>query len=163
MNLWKKRRLIFHFAGGEVGFWQGKVDKLIDDFRDFKPTILTMVPRLLNKLYDKVRSESRKKGLIGRILFRLAVRTKLEFIRRGDFSQNTIWDKLIFHKVRQSFGGKVTRVVSTSAPLSAEVCAFSRAAFPVCLSNVTVKQNASSVAHKHRITSNLVKQAFLQQ
>ncbi|CAF1423303.1 unnamed protein product [Adineta ricciae] len=121
--------LALTYLGGEIGFWQGKVDKLIDDFHDFKPSIITMVPRLLNKLYDRVRSESRKKGLIGRILFRLAVRSKLEFIRRGDFSQNTIWDKLIFHKVRQSFGGKMSCVVSTSAPLSAEVCAFSRAAF----------------------------------
>ena len=112
-----------------MGFWQGKVEKLVDDFRDFQPTILTMVPRLLNKLYDKVRLESRKKGIIGRILFRLAIRSKLAFIRRGNFSQNTIWDQIIFEKIRQSFGGKVTRVISTSAPLSAEVCGFSRAAF----------------------------------
>jgi long-chain acyl-CoA synthetase len=118
-----------NFLGGEIGFWQGKVDKLIDDFRDFRPTILTMVPRLLNKLYDKVRLELRKKGFIGRILFQLAVQTKLALIRRGNFSQNTIWDKIIFNKIRQSFGGQVNRVISTSAPLSAQVCGFSRAVF----------------------------------
>ena len=117
------------FVGGHVGFWQGKVDKLLDDLRDFQPTILTMVPRLLNRLYDKVRSESHKKGIIGRILFRLAVRSKLALIRRGNFSQNTIWDKVMFHKIRQSFGGQVVRVMSSSAPLSFEVCQFSRAAF----------------------------------
>ncbi|UJR15663.1 hypothetical protein I4U23_002597 [Adineta vaga] len=117
------------YLGGEIGFWQGKVDKLVDDFHDFQPTLITMVPRLLNKLYDKVRSELRKKGLIGRILFRMAVRIKLELIRRGNFSQDTIWDKLIFNKIRQSFGGKVNRVISSSAPLSPDVCRFSRAAF----------------------------------
>jgi len=117
------------FLGGETGFWQGKIDKLADDFRDFQPTLLTMVPRLLNKLYDKVRLDLRKKGIIGRILFRLAIRSKLAFIQRGDFSQNTIWDKIIFQKIRRAFGGKVTRVISTSAPLSTEVCRFSRAAF----------------------------------
>ncbi|CAF4218933.1 unnamed protein product, partial [Rotaria sordida] len=117
------------YLGGEVGFWQGKVDKLIDDFHDFQPTILAMVPRLLNKLYDKVRLELRKKGILGRILFRLAIRSKLALIRRGNFSQNTIWDKVIFNKIRQSFGGKINRVISSSAPLSSEVCRFSRAAF----------------------------------
>jgi len=117
------------YIGGQIGFWQGKVDKLIDDFHDFRPTILTMVPRLLNRLYDKVRSEMRKKGILGRILFRVAIRSKLALIRRGDFSQNTIWDKIIFNKIRQSFGGQVNRVVSSSAPLSPEVCRFSRAAF----------------------------------
>jgi long-chain acyl-CoA synthetase len=101
----------------------------MDDFRDFQPTILAMVPRLLNKLYDKVRSEMRKKGIFGRILFQLAVQNKLALIRRGNLSQNTIWDKLIFNKIRQSFGGQITRIISTSAPLSAQVCGFSRAVF----------------------------------
>ena len=88
-----------------------------------------MVPRLLNKLYDKVRLEFRKKGILGRMLFRLAVRSKLALIRRGDYSRNTIWDRILFEKIRQGFGGKVTRVVSSSAPLSTQVCGFSRAAF----------------------------------
>jgi long-chain acyl-CoA synthetase len=120
---------LLNFSGGEVGFWQGKVDKLLDDFHDFRPTFLSIVPRLLNKVYDKVRSEIRKKGLPGRILFRLAVKGKMALIKRGDFSQDTIWDKVLFEKVRQQFGGQVRRVISTSAPLSAEVCEFARAAF----------------------------------
>lgn len=117
------------YLGGEIGFWQGKVEKLLDDFRDFRPTLLSIVPRLLNKLYDRVRSEAIKKGLLGRIMFRLAVTNKLALIRRGDFAQDTIWDKLLFDKVRKQFGGQVRRVVSSSAPLSSEVCQFSRAAF----------------------------------
>ena len=117
------------YLGGEVGFWQGKVDKLADDFHDFRPTLLSMVPRLLNKLYDAVRSEALKKGLVGRILFRLAVNGKLALIRRGDYSRNTLWDLLLFNKVRARFGGRVRRVISSSAPLSAEVCEFARAAF----------------------------------
>ena len=88
-----------------------------------------MVPRLLNKLYDKVGAEMNKKGLVGRILFGLAVRSKFALLRRGNSSQNTIWDKIIFQKVRQSFGGKVNRVIATSAPLSVEVCRFSRSVF----------------------------------
>lgn len=42
---------------------------------------------------------------------------------------DTVWDQLIFDKVRQQFGGKVQRVISSSAPLSPEVCQFARAAF----------------------------------
>jgi len=37
------------YLGGEIGFWQGNVNKIMDDFHDFRPTLLTMVPRLLNK------------------------------------------------------------------------------------------------------------------
>jgi long-chain acyl-CoA synthetase len=122
-------RIYIHVLGGEIGFWQGKVDKLLDDFRDFRPTFLSIVPRLLNKLYDRVRSQAIKNGLLGRALFRLAINNKLALIRRGDFSQTTIWDMVFFDKVREQFGGQVRRVVSSSAPLSPEVCQFSRAAF----------------------------------
>jgi long-chain acyl-CoA synthetase len=101
----------------------------MDDFREFKPTFLAMVPRLLNKLYDKVRLESNKKGIVGRIVFQLAVRNKLALIQRGIFSQNTIWDRIMFKKIRQLFGDQVNLVISTSAPLSAQICAFSRAVF----------------------------------
>ena len=101
----------------------------MDDFRDFRPTILTMVPRLLNRLYDTVRLKFRKGGIIGRGIFRLVVRSKLAFIRRGNFSQNTIWDRLVFDEIRKQFGGQINRVISSSEPLSRDVCRFSRAAF----------------------------------
>ncbi|CAF0768072.1 unnamed protein product [Didymodactylos carnosus] len=117
------------YLGGTVGFWQGKVDKLMDDFRDFKPTLLTMVPRLLNKLYDRVMSETRKKGLLARGFVKLAVKAKLAHMRRGNSNPNTIWDYLLFNAIRQRFGGQINRVVSTSAPLSPNVADFCRAAF----------------------------------
>ncbi|CAF4566947.1 unnamed protein product [Rotaria socialis] len=46
---------------GEIGFWQGNANKLINEFNDFRPNLLTMVPRLLNKLYDTVMSETSRK------------------------------------------------------------------------------------------------------
>jgi long-chain acyl-CoA synthetase len=115
--------------GGEIGFWQGSVDKLMDDFRTFQPNILTMVPRLLNKLYDKVTHETEKKGFLAEYVLRKAIRSKMKRIAQGDFSQTTLWDRLIFAKIRSAFGGNVKRVFSTSAPLSTEVAEFSRAVF----------------------------------
>jgi long-chain acyl-CoA synthetase len=115
--------------GGEVAFWQGSVDKLMDDFREFKPNILTMVPRLLNKLHDKVMSETQKKGWLARTMMQIAIRAKCNDIEKGCFSQNTVWDRLIFEKIRSAFGGQVKRVVSSSASLSPDVARLSRAIF----------------------------------
>ncbi|CAF1477915.1 unnamed protein product, partial [Didymodactylos carnosus] len=117
------------FVGGTIGFWQGSVVKLMDDFRDFKPTILPIVPRLLNKLYDKVMSETTKKGFLTRALVQLAIRRKLAEIRRNNLKQNTIWDYLVFNKIRKNFGGQVDRVVCGSAPLLSDVADFTRAMF----------------------------------
>ena len=116
-------------SGGEIGFWQGDVEKLKDDFRDFHPTVLTMVPRLLNKLHDRVMTEVQGKNMFAGCLFRMGLRAKLSQIDRGDFSQNTIWDRLIFNSIRARFGGQVKRVISSSAPLSPDVARLSRAIF----------------------------------
>ncbi|CAF2870805.1 unnamed protein product [Rotaria sp. Silwood2] len=74
-------------------------------------------------------AEAQKKSLIARGLLKLAIRAKLAQLERGDFSQDTVWDRLIFNKARSRFGGQVKRVISGSASLSPEVAKFSRAIF----------------------------------
>jgi len=56
---------------------------------------------------------------------------------RGIIKQNTIYDKLIFGKIRNLFGGNVVRSATGSAPIKKEVMEFARSAFscPVYLNN----------------------------
>lgn len=42
--------------GGQIGFFQGDVRKLMDDIKELQPTVFPCVPRLLNRFYDKVQS-----------------------------------------------------------------------------------------------------------
>ena len=42
-------------CGARVGFYRGDIKLLIDDIQTLKPTIFISVPRLLNRVYDKVR------------------------------------------------------------------------------------------------------------
>ena len=41
-------------CGARVGFFQGDVRLLIEDMQELKPTIFASVPRLLNRVYDRV-------------------------------------------------------------------------------------------------------------
>ena len=41
-------------VGAGVGFFGGNLLKIIDDLQLLKPTIFPSVPRLLNKVYDKI-------------------------------------------------------------------------------------------------------------
>ena len=45
-----------YMNGGRVGFYQGDVRLLMDDIGALRPTIFPTVPRLLNRMYDKVMS-----------------------------------------------------------------------------------------------------------
>lgn len=42
-------------GGGRIGFFQGDVRKLMDDIKELQPTVFPSVPRLLNRVYDKVK------------------------------------------------------------------------------------------------------------
>jgi long-chain acyl-CoA synthetase len=39
---------------GQVGFYRGDVLTLLEDIEELQPTLFTSVPRLYNRIYDKV-------------------------------------------------------------------------------------------------------------
>ena len=40
--------------GARAGFFRGDVKELMNDIQELKPTLFVSVPRLLNRVYDKV-------------------------------------------------------------------------------------------------------------
>ena len=47
-------KAMMFMCGAKAGFYQGDVKLLIEDIKELKPTIFVTVPRLLNRVYDKV-------------------------------------------------------------------------------------------------------------
>lgn len=45
---------VMYSSGARVGFFQGDIRLLPDDMKALQPTIFPVVPRLLNRVYDKV-------------------------------------------------------------------------------------------------------------
>ncbi|KAL2102511.1 hypothetical protein ACEWY4_001679 [Coilia grayii] len=116
--------VIYH-VGGRVGFFQGDIRLLPDDMKTLRPTIFPVVPRLLNRVYDKVHSGAQtpfKKWLLN-----FAVERKFAEVKQGIIRNDSIWDRLIFHKVQKSLGGRVQIMVTGAAPISPSVLTFLRA------------------------------------
>jgi len=40
--------------GGQIGFYSGDVKELLNDIQYLRPTYFASVPRLLNRIYDRV-------------------------------------------------------------------------------------------------------------
>jgi len=53
-------------SGSHIGFFQGDVKKLVGDIQELKPTIFISVPRLLNRIYDKVKRHRVHLASLGR-------------------------------------------------------------------------------------------------
>lgn len=116
---------VVYSCGAKVGFFQGDIRLLTDDMKTLKPTLFPVVPRLLNRMYDKIQSGANTP--VKNFMLKLAVFMKMAEIKQGIIRNDSIWDKLIFKKAQEAMGGKVRIMVTGAAPISPSVLTFLRA------------------------------------
>ncbi|XP_048703884.1 long-chain-fatty-acid--CoA ligase 1 isoform X1 [Caretta caretta] len=112
--------------GARIGFFQGDIRLLMDDLKTLQPTIFPVVPRLLNRMFDKIFGQANTS--LKRWILDFASKRKEAELRSGIIRKNSLWDKLIFRKIQASLGGKVRLMITGAAPVSASVLTFLRAA-----------------------------------
>ncbi|NWR34950.1 ACSL5 ligase, partial [Tachuris rubrigastra] len=117
---------VIYSCGAKVGFFQGDIKLLMDDMKTLKPTVFPVVPRLLNRVYDKIQSGANSP--LKRCLLNLAVTMKMAELKQGITRNDSIWDKLVFQKVQENMGGRVRIMVTGAAPISPSVLTFLRVA-----------------------------------
>ncbi|KAI8867239.1 acetyl-CoA synthetase-like protein [Ramicandelaber brevisporus] len=115
--------------GARMGFWQGDVLKLLDDMQALRPTCLTGIPRILNRVYAKIWAALADKGRVAQWLFNFAYASKLSALRQNGQNTHWLWDRIVFGKIRELLGGEVAYILNASAPLLPEVKAFYQVAF----------------------------------
>eukprot|EP00743_Colponemidia_sp_Colp-15_P005852 GILK01006290.1.p1 GENE.GILK01006290.1~~GILK01006290.1.p1 ORF type:complete len:687 (+),score=122.15 GILK01006290.1:37-2061(+) len=116
------------FGGTAIGFYNGNALKLLDDLTVLRPTFFPSVPRLFNRIYERITSQVKATGGIKQALFEKAFESKKWFLKRG-FYTHPLWDKLVFSKVAARLGGRVRFMVTGSAPISDQVKDFLRICF----------------------------------
>ncbi len=73
--------------GAAMGFWQGSPEKLVEDMQALRPTCMPAVPRVLNRMYDKVMAGVRASSPVKQALFWKAYRSKLADLDRGELTK----------------------------------------------------------------------------
>lgn len=113
---------------GRIGFYAGDLTQLQQDAFMLQPTLFIAVPRVLARIKQKVyRQVSGSKFKLS--LLNTAINRKLKEVDRRIYHHNTIWDQLVFSKIRKSFGSRIRIVITAGAPISADLLQFTRAAF----------------------------------
>jgi len=106
---------------------------ITDNIKEIKPDMMCCVPRLLEKIYDKIQATGRKQKGIKRAIFFWAVNLALHFDVKG---RNNPWyklrhmiaDKLIYSKWRNALGGNFKIIVSGGAAIQPRLIRTFRAA-----------------------------------
>jgi long-chain acyl-CoA synthetase len=120
------------FASGAAVAFAEDVTTIIQNLAEVQPTILFSVPRIFNKIYDGVHKKMEKEGGLKRKLFHAALqnanqRRALEAQGKTSWwveQKHNLFNKLVFSKVRERFGGRLRYAFSGGAALSRDVAIF---------------------------------------
>ena len=112
---------LYQYAGTTIYFAEG-IDKIGENAKEIKPNLMSVVPRLLEKVFDKIMAKGDDLTGIKKTLFYWAVAIGEKW---EPYGQNGAWyefklkiaNKLIFSKWRDALGGELHTMVSGSAAL----------------------------------------------
>ena len=127
---------LYQYCGVSIYFAEA-IDKLSDNAKEVKPHVMTAVPRLYEKIYDKIYARGAELSGIKKALFFWAIRLGLKF---EPYGANGWWyekklgvaRKLIFSKWQEALGGELKLMVSGSAALQPRLArVFAAAGMPI--------------------------------
>ena len=79
----------------------------MEDIAALKPTGFPSVPRLFNRIHDKIAAGTVNSPGIRGAIFRYAYRVKEQNMKAGGGLKHSIWDSLLFGKVAAILGGRL--------------------------------------------------------
>ncbi|WP_282135599.1 AMP-dependent synthetase/ligase [Seonamhaeicola maritimus] len=127
---------LYQYCGTEIYFAES-IETISENLKEIKPSIMTAVPRLYEKVYDKIIAKGAALKGIKKMLFFWAVDLGLKF---EPYGKNGWWyefrlkiaRKLIFSKWKEGLGGNLDTLVSGSAALQPRLIRiFSAAEMPI--------------------------------
>ena len=124
---------LFQYNGFSVWFAES-IEKMGENVKEVKPHYMSVVPRLVEKVYDKIyNTGSSAGGLKQKIFFwALGIIEKKKEISKPSGLKEIIADKLVFKKWREGLGGEIITLVSGSAALSSRLnLMFQNAGIPI--------------------------------
>jgi long-chain acyl-CoA synthetase len=112
---------IYQHAGVGIYFAEG-IDKIGENAQEIKPNLMSVVPRLLEKVFNKINAKGSELTGLKRALFFWAIKLGEQY---EPYKANGFWyefklkiaRKLIFSKWKAAFGGELHTMVSGSAAL----------------------------------------------
>jgi len=127
---------LYQYYGVSIYFGES-IEKIGDNIREVQPTVITAVPRLIEKVYDRIYAKGAELTGIKKKLFFWAIDLGLRY---EPYGANGFWyefqlkiaRKLIFSKWKDGLGGKLEVMVSGSAALQTRLSRiFAAAEIPV--------------------------------
>lgn len=105
------------------------------DVTELRPTLMTAVPAILDRVREGVRKKVKTKGGFTNTLFQFAYKRRLAAVEGSWLGawglEKHLWNAVVFRKIRSVLGGRVRGMLSGGAPLSGDTQRFINVCFGV--------------------------------
>ena len=119
-------------AVGATIYYAESVEKVAENLTEVRPTVMTAVPRLFEKIYARIIENANSGSFLKKRIFWWAINTGDKYVKAkkaGNVSgllqrKYSLATKLVFSKLHQRIGGRLRFFVSGGAPLSKDIAEF---------------------------------------
>ena len=123
-HIFERMVMSFYLNRGVSIYFVDEIPNVANLLKLVRPTMLTAVPRLLEKIYFKIKMNIENKTGLGKLLANAA----FNYAHNSKLNKNSfmfkIYDKIVYSKLRAIFGSRVTKLVSGGAALNKEIYQF---------------------------------------
>jgi len=139
-----------------------EIAKVGDNLKEIRPHFIVSVPRVYEKVYDRILSGAEEAGGVKQKLFTWAVGvgrrvSQLQQNRQPIPSllglQHAVADKLVLRKIQAALGGRLVFAISGAAPLNKTIAEFFHACGVTILEGLGMTEN-TSFSHVNRLEHN---------
>lgn len=132
-HVFERMMIYMYLYKGLSLYYAESIGTVSENLKEVQPHVMGTVPRMLEKVYDKIEATGKKLNRIKRIIFKWAVRVGKRYEMYGangwyyDFKL-LIARKLVFCKWKEALGGNLDIIVSGGAALQTRLARIYRAA-----------------------------------
>lgn len=153
-HIFEKMVTYVYIKGGLGIYYAESMDTIGDNLREVQPMVFTCVPRLLEKVYERIMAKGRELTGVKKALFFWAVNLGKQYdnLDKGSVfyqMQLKLANKLIFNKWREALGGRVEAVVSGSAAMSEKLIRIFSAAQIIVMEGYGLTETSPVVSVNH--------------
>lgn len=118
-HIFERMLYYLYLSNGFSIYFAESIEKVGENVKEVKPQIMTVVPRLVEKVYDKIVDKGAEAGGLKSKIFFWALSLIENYDPKKPKSlKHKIADKIVFKKWREGLGGNIAALVSGSAALS---------------------------------------------
>ena len=137
-HIFERSTIYYYILLGAAIYYAENLDKIIENFQEVKPNFFTTVPRLLEKVYERIMERGRSLTGLKKAIFGWAVNLANHY--RADGNNNFFYNirlkaatQLVFKKWQAALGGEVKGIICGAAALQPRLARiFTAAGIYVC-------------------------------